>query len=345
MLPSRHSMSQSGLKIWDPMWSGKSQLPSSRWLRLHGLTSSDLGLGSRYMERSRKERCRVKQSWAWQLQTQEMPPWFVQRWQFGSCFKTNPTKYSSHMRQRRDWKNLNYFGGPLSYLKFWSLDATSKDSLKWTHHSKYTKYDIWYHVIFYVTMVSFHMIFLMNKFTNLSCMIDESIHWLKPTLSCQHSPTLGAHIHAHPCPWVFSGHGVRYYCSWVGMDGHGCNVVVHGWAWVRYYCSWVSMGQSKAYWKGSLNEFLVNAFEGKSTGSPSPNMLSPSFSVYSFCSPPLSSWVCPWAPNNPWSFFCHFLALMFFPPYSIPNHAKRIPKLNGWSGGCMKKMRSLQWWA
>jgi hypothetical protein len=38
----------------------------------------------------------------------------------------------------------------------------------------------------------------------------------------EHSPTLGAHTHAHahahPCPWV--------------LGGHGCDVIVHGWAWV-----------------------------------------------------------------------------------------------------------------
>jgi hypothetical protein len=32
------------------------------------------------------------------------------------------------------------------------------------------------------------------------------------------SPTLGAHAHVHPCPWV--------------LGGHGCDVIVHGWAWV-----------------------------------------------------------------------------------------------------------------
>ena len=32
------------LRTWDPMWSGKSQLPCSQQLRLHGLTSNDLGL-------------------------------------------------------------------------------------------------------------------------------------------------------------------------------------------------------------------------------------------------------------------------------------------------------------
>ena len=33
------------------------------------------------------------------------------------------------------------------------------------------------------------------------------------------SPTLGAHTHAHahPCPWV--------------LGGHGCDVIVHGWAY------------------------------------------------------------------------------------------------------------------
>jgi hypothetical protein len=31
-------------------------------------------------------------------------------------------------------------------------------------------------------------------------------------------PYIGAHTHAHPCPWV--------------LGGHGCDVIVHGWAWV-----------------------------------------------------------------------------------------------------------------
>ena len=35
-----------------------------------------------------------------------------------------------------------------------------------------------------------------------------------------HSPTLGAHAHAHAHP-----------CRWI-LDGHGCDVIVHGWAWV-----------------------------------------------------------------------------------------------------------------
>jgi hypothetical protein len=31
-------------------------------------------------------------------------------------------------------------------------------------------------------------------------------------------PTLGAHAHVHPCPWV--------------LGGHGCDAIIHGWAWV-----------------------------------------------------------------------------------------------------------------
>jgi hypothetical protein len=27
---------------------------------------------------------------------------------------------------------------------------------------------------------------------------------------------------------------------WV-LGEHGCDVIVHGWAWVRYYCSWVGI--------------------------------------------------------------------------------------------------------
>jgi hypothetical protein len=37
-------MSCLGLRTWDPMWSGKSQIPCSQQLRLHILTSSDVGL-------------------------------------------------------------------------------------------------------------------------------------------------------------------------------------------------------------------------------------------------------------------------------------------------------------
>ena len=37
-------MSYLGLRTWNPVWNSKSQLPSSQWLRWHGLTSSDLGL-------------------------------------------------------------------------------------------------------------------------------------------------------------------------------------------------------------------------------------------------------------------------------------------------------------
>ena len=35
------SMSYFGLRTWDHVWSGKSQLSRSQWLRLHRLTSSD----------------------------------------------------------------------------------------------------------------------------------------------------------------------------------------------------------------------------------------------------------------------------------------------------------------
>ena len=37
------SISYLGLRIWDPVWSGKSQLPCSQRLRLHRWTSSELG--------------------------------------------------------------------------------------------------------------------------------------------------------------------------------------------------------------------------------------------------------------------------------------------------------------
>ena len=45
-------------------------------------------------------------------------------------------------------------------------------------------------------------------------------------------PTLGAHAHAHahqcPCPWV--------------LGGHGCGIIVRGWAWVGIAAILVGMG-------------------------------------------------------------------------------------------------------
>ena len=74
----------------------------------------------------------------------------------------------------------------------------------------------------------------------------------------------------------------------------------HKWAWLRYYWAWVGIvsialfmrehGLNKAYWKGSLNELSFNASEGKSTESPSPSKVSPSFRVSS-SSKVLSSFV------------------------------------------------------
>ena len=55
------------------------------------------------------------------------------------------------------------------------------------------------------------------------------------------------------------------------MGGHGFDNIVHGWAWA----------QAKLIWKGTLNELSFNAFEGKSTESPSPSKVSPPFSVSS----------------------------------------------------------------
>ena len=37
-------MSYLEIRTWNPVWSGESQLPCSQQLRLHGLTSSELGL-------------------------------------------------------------------------------------------------------------------------------------------------------------------------------------------------------------------------------------------------------------------------------------------------------------
>ena len=44
VLPCRHYCHYLGLGTWDLVWSGKSQLPSSQWLRLQELTSSELGV-------------------------------------------------------------------------------------------------------------------------------------------------------------------------------------------------------------------------------------------------------------------------------------------------------------
>jgi hypothetical protein len=52
------------------------------------------------------------------------------------------------------------------------------------------------------------------------------------------SPTSGARTHAHPCPWVLGGMGAML----LFVGGHGCDVIIRGWAWVRCYCSWVGMG-------------------------------------------------------------------------------------------------------
>jgi hypothetical protein len=51
-------------------------------------------------------------------------------------------------------------------------------------------------------------------------------------MSPQQSPTLGAHAHAHahahPYPWVWVGMGAML----LFMVGHGCDIIVHEWAWV-----------------------------------------------------------------------------------------------------------------
>ena len=75
--------------------------------------------------------------------------------------------------------------------------------------------------------------------------------------------------------------------------------------------------QTKGQTWRKYGELSFNAFEGKSTESPSPSKVSPSFSVSSSCSP-RPSWVCPWAPKNPRSFFC---VLLLFPPYLKPIRA------------------------
>ena len=34
----------------------------------------------------------------------------------------------------------------------------------------------------------------------------------------------------HPEPYI----GCPYPCPWV-LGGYGCDIIVHGWAWVQYY--------------------------------------------------------------------------------------------------------------
>jgi len=51
-----------------------------------------------------------------------------------------------------------------------------------------------------------------------ACMLLVALIKKKTPIHVWQSPTLGAHTHAHPCPWV--------------LGGHGCDVIVHGWPWV-----------------------------------------------------------------------------------------------------------------
>ena len=53
------------------------------------------------------------------------------------------------------------------------------ENVQWTH---YTNYDIQCHMVFYITMVTFHMTLLMNKQTNIVMDVDEFLHWPKPYL-------------------------------------------------------------------------------------------------------------------------------------------------------------------
>ena len=46
VMPRRHLCHIWGLKSWDHVWSGKSQLPCSQQMRLHGFTSSEPRLGT-----------------------------------------------------------------------------------------------------------------------------------------------------------------------------------------------------------------------------------------------------------------------------------------------------------
>jgi hypothetical protein len=49
------------------------------------------------------------------------------------------------------------------------------------------------------------MVFQMNSYIWVVC---EALHWVP----------IYTNAHAHPCPWI--------------LGRHGCDVIVHGWAWV-----------------------------------------------------------------------------------------------------------------
>jgi hypothetical protein len=64
----------------------------------------------------------------------------------------------------------------------------------------------------------------LNKYINL----PPIVYLAEPYIGCPYPCPC-------PCPPIPMGFGwawVRCSCSWVGMGGHGCDIIVHGQAWV-----------------------------------------------------------------------------------------------------------------
>ena len=52
---------------------------------------------------------------------------------------------------------------------------------------------------------------------------------------------------------------LRYYCSWVGMSGHGYDILVHAWAWVGIGHVCVGMGGHGCNLKGKCRALPTTA--------------------------------------------------------------------------------------
>ena len=110
-----------------------------------------------------------------------------------------------------------------------------------------------------------------------------------PSKYYDQSPTLGAHTHAHPCPWVLGGHGYHIvgniigdvtifeymgaiWMTWVGMgaillfmDGHGCDIIGNIFGHVTNFeymgaiwIAWVGIGCCWWVWYGYGYKFEGN---------------------------------------------------------------------------------------
>jgi len=75
-------------------------------------------------------------------------------------------------------------------------------------------------------------------------------------VNAQHSPTLGAHAHAHACPypWFLGGHGcdvIGHGLAWVGMGAILLFMGGHGWALVL--CIPASSSKSESNFSDAWN--------------------------------------------------------------------------------------------